>query len=87
MTETSEWWHAYGGLVDEMYCVIITGPSPIEADGVNSTGKSIKDIEAVSGVKYLTTFDHEPTDLEKDHLQPEEFWTWDENGDEIPWEE
>lgn len=70
------WWHAWGGviLIDEFegdWATVILGPSIISPEEVEST-EPVTEVTAL-GLNYLTTWDHEPSEAEKEKLIPEEY--------------
>ena len=70
------YWHAYGGVVPEdhqwagCFSTLIYGESTMTADEAKDHGAMVVR-ERYPWAEYLATFDHEPTEAEKEALQPE----------------
>ena len=78
---TKQHWHAYGCVAPEYgaFMTLIVGPTEKGPDDLDNNGTRVRDA-TVGDAPYLTSFDHEPSDLEKDRLQPEEYRELDEEG-------
>lgn len=94
--DTTQWWHTYGGVATEgdmagLWMQVTAGPTSEPPDGVNGKGVPLKEMfrESNPYLKYLGSFNHEPSELEKDKLAPDDYRTWDDEGNEIEysWEE
>lgn len=75
-TPTGPWWHAFGRVRDEwggIWQLTVVSPSTVAPAEAAALG-------AESWGPYLTSWDHEPTDEEKEAVTPEEFR--DEDGDD-----
>lgn len=76
--ENGKWWHAWGGIMDEgtefegCWATVVLGPSFVTPQEAVST--TPPDDVVRLGLEYLTTWDHEPTQAEKDSLELEEYW-------------
>lgn len=76
--EIKFWWHCYGGITTEHcewgeghYCMVILGESTVDPDDINAH------IEAngtwSTPLMYLKSFDHDPTDEEKEKITPPDY--------------
>ena len=83
MTQT-QWWHAYGREAPEYgaFMVLIAGPTDKSPDDLSSKGIPFREM-TVDTAPYLGSFNHEPSALEKDRLQPEEFRELDDSGNPL----
>lgn len=72
MSDQPMWWHMYAGVVPaagNAYCSIVAGPSekgPEHASQVSFAGEYTK-------LAYVTSFDHEPSEQEKEAHTPERY--------------
>jgi hypothetical protein len=77
MMSEQYWWHAWGGVMAEgtefegCWATVILGPSFVSPENVLTT-EPIDDVVRL-GLTYLHTWDHEPSDDEKEALTPEEY--------------
>lgn len=90
-TETKQlWWHAFGTPMKEdsefpgTFMLVILGPAAFGPDD-DHQGQPVKEA-LVSGAPYLGSWDHAPSEVEKDKLRPEEFREYDAEGDPWPWD-
>lgn len=73
MTDEPTWWHAYGKVRDDLggcWQLVVAGPA--------SQGPDVAKTLDISGCPYITSWDHQPSDAEKDAITPEEY------RDEVP---
>ena len=77
-----QWWHVFGGEIPDMAVDADGNPSPAwGALTVGPAGRGADDevremtfpMSAGGEAHYLATFDHEPTEAEKDALAPEKY--------------
>lgn len=72
-------WHVYHdhNIDTDLYAAAVLGPTDLEADDLSASGEVlVRDHEfPISDMgltlRYVATFDHEPSDAEKDELAPE----------------
>lgn len=64
---SSRWWHAYGGVMEGLGCyqLVVVGPA--------EQGPDVALDLHMGGQPYLASWDHEPTDLEKETVTPREY--------------
>jgi hypothetical protein len=75
MAETpGPWWHAFGRVRvlggDEVWQLTVISPSTVPPEGV---AEQLADRTADAWGDYLASWDHEPSDEEKDAVAPEDF--------------
>lgn len=88
------WWHAYGALVPGLartpagddadgWCMVILGDSPVPPDSpvVAAPYEWPRPDAATPTLPYLTSWDHPPSDTEKDAVTPPGYTTADEDDD------
>jgi hypothetical protein len=85
MTEKKKWWHAYGGFAQEYgaFAVMTLGPTGGPDDPTTDPSKTFREITLPLGdeqMVYLASWDHEPSDFEKDQIQPEEYREYNPDG-------
>ena len=90
MDETTEprWWHVYGGVVEVLgtWTTVVVGPSPLGPNDLSKTGIRVRELRIPSygsDLTFLDSFDHEPSEREKDMFAPEEYRELDDRGDPI----
>jgi hypothetical protein len=67
------WWHAYGAVREDLggcWQLVVVGPA--------EKGPEVAQGMEFSGCPYLASWDHHPSDAEKDEITPEEY------RDEVP---
>lgn len=82
---TKKQWHVYGkehtsGDLAGVYATVVAGPTIKGPTELKRAG--VSDM----GMTYLASFDHEPSDLEKDQVQPRAFRQFHADGTEIDWD-
>ena len=63
------WWHAYGGVVEDFggcWQLAVYGPG-------TASPKTASELDGPSGTRYLASWDHAPSDAEKDEITPEDY--------------
>jgi len=64
---------------------MVLGPSPRGPDDLDLQGTVIREA-TVNKMPYLGSFNHKPSDLEKDKLAPDSHRQYDDEGNDLPWE-
>lgn len=83
MTTGKKYWHVFGreetrGELAGVYVTIVAGPTIKKPEALSA--------KKTMGMDFLASFDHEPSDLEKDQCQPRAFREYNPDGTEIDWE-
>lgn len=72
------WWHGYGGTIQDgdyegVEVRVVLGPTPIGPDDTTLTGQPLQGgMYGRTGLPYLASWDHEPTDEERDAIMPDD---------------
>jgi hypothetical protein len=72
MTQPAHWWHAFGRRLPDDHNLAPGGWHFIVAGPGTATPDDARDI-VIDGADYLASFDHEPTDDEREALTPAEY--------------
>ena len=86
MSEDRKWWHAYGGFSSEYgaFAVMTLGPTGGPDEPTTDPSKTFREIVLPLGddesLVYLASWDHEPSEFEKDQIQPEEYREYKPDG-------
>lgn len=81
------WWHAFGGVATsgawkDCWALTVLGESTIPPGGKSADGTVLDENVVLKGcLRYLTSWDHEPTEAEKDAITPPEFLLDNEDSD------
>ncbi len=76
-TSTTTWWHTFGAEVEGLGWVqMIVGPGSSGPDAIGKSGHRLRDTSIPyegTELPYLTSWDHDPSEAEKESVQPEQY--------------